>query len=204
MYRQIMADTDELIALAEKAPVPAAAVAKGDTDKEKREAAAKIMVEARATIADRNKDLDSRELDDLEETLIGDIEKNYSGEVGSLETLAKIILHHISSVEQRKGITFQVIAEIISFGDEDLNTKISDVINKYITMIKLVLSEGVKSGVVNQDVDLDATAKIFFGMTQGLVNIWALSKYSFNLEKEYMPLWNVLLKTIAKPENSVK
>ena len=68
MYRQIMADTDELIALAEKAPVPAAAAAKGDTDKEKREAAAKIMAEARATIADRTKDLDSRELDDLEET----------------------------------------------------------------------------------------------------------------------------------------
>ena len=150
------------------------------------------------------KDILSFLIDDLEETLIGDIAKNYSGEVGSLETLAKIILHHISSVEQRKGITFQVIAEIISFGDEDLNTKISDVINKYITMIKLVLSEGVKSGVVNQDVDLDATAKIFFGMTQGLVNIWALSKYSFNLEEEYMPLWNVLLKTIAKPENSVK
>jgi len=150
------------------------------------------------------KDILSFLIDDLEKTLIGDIEKNYSGDVGSLETLAKIILHHISSVEQRKGITFQVIAEIISFGDEDLNTKISDVINKYITMIKLVLSEGVKSGVVNQDVDLDATAKIFFGMTQGLVNIWALSKYSFNLEKEYMPLWNVLLKTIAKPENSVK
>ena len=150
------------------------------------------------------KDILSFLIDDLEKTLIGDIEKNYSGDVGSLETLAKIILHHISSVEQRKGITFQVIAEIISFGDEDLNTKISDVINKYITMIKLVLSEGVKSGVVNQDVDLDATAKIFFGMTQGLVNIWALSKYKFNLEEEYMPLWNVLLKTIAKPENSVK
>ena len=117
------------------------------------------------------KDILSFLIDDLEETLIGDIEKNYSGAVGSLETLAKIILHHISSVEQRKGITFQVIAEIISFGDEDLNTKISDVINKYITMIKLILSEGVKSGVVNQDVDLDATAKIFFGMTQD----WSIS-----------------------------
>ena len=145
------------------------------------------------------KDILSFLIDDLEATLIGDIKKNYSGEIGSLETLERIILHHISSVEQRKGITFQVIAEIISFGDEDLNTKISDVINKYITMIKLVLSEGVKSGVVNQDVDLDATAKIFFGMTQGLVNIWALSKYKFNLEEEYIPLWNALLKTIAKP-----
>ena len=33
---------------------------------------------------------------------------------------------HISSIEQRKGITFQVIAEIISYGDKALNKEVYD------------------------------------------------------------------------------
>lgn len=64
-------------------------------------------------------------IDDIEETLIGDIEKNFSKELNSLEILENIIIDHISSIQQRKGVSFQVIAEIISLGDKKLNKKIS-------------------------------------------------------------------------------
>ena len=77
-----------------------------------------------------------------------------------------------------------------------------DVINNYIAHVKGILSEGVGNGVINSDINLDSTAKLFFGMTQGLVNLWALSQYKINLEKEYKLLWDVFLKTIAKSENS--
>jgi hypothetical protein len=58
--------------------------------------------------------------DDIENNLNEDIEKHYTGELDSLETLRIIIGEHISSIEQRKGVTFQVIAEIISLGDKKL------------------------------------------------------------------------------------
>ena len=148
------------------------------------------------------KEILSLVIDDIQETLIGDIEKIYTGKLGSLETLANIMMEHISAIEQRKGVSFQVIAEIISYGDEDLNKRMYDVINNYIAHVKGILSEGVGNGVINSDINLDSTAKLFFGMTQGLVNLWALSQYKFNLEKEYKLLWDVFLKTIAKPENS--
>jgi AcrR family transcriptional regulator len=148
------------------------------------------------------KDILSFLIDDIEETLIGDIEKNYPGDVGSLDTLAKIIAEHMSSIERRKGVTFQVIAEIISFGDEELNQKAYAVINKYIARIKAILSEGVKNGVISADINIDAIAKLFFGMTQGLVNMWALSKYRFNLEDEYEPLRDFFLMSIKKTENA--
>jgi AcrR family transcriptional regulator len=146
------------------------------------------------------KDILSFLIDDIEEILIGDIKKNYSGEVGSVGSLAKIMTEHITSIEQRRGVTFQVIAEIISFGDEQLNTKVYNVINNYIAHIKVILSEGIKSGIISPNIDVDAVAKLYFGMTQGLVNIWALSKYRFNLEKEYKPLWEVFIKSTKNPE----
>jgi hypothetical protein len=36
-------------------------------------------------------------------------------------------------------------------------------------------------------------------MTQGLVNRWALSQYSFNLEEEFQLSWEVFLKGVARP-----
>ena len=137
-------------------------------------------------------------VDDIENTLIADIDKNYAAGVSALETLERIISDHMSSIEQRKGVSFQVIAEIISLGDKRLNKKIYDVINRYIGRIKDILSEGVKAGAIRQDIDLDATATLFFGMTQGLVNVWALSNYSFNLEQRYASIWSVFREVVIQ------
>jgi AcrR family transcriptional regulator len=137
-------------------------------------------------------------VDDIENTLIADIDKNYVAGVSALETLERVISDHMSSIAQRKGMSFQVIAEIISLGDKRLNKKVYDVINKYIGRIRDILSEGVKTGAIRQDIDLDATATLFFGMTQGLVNVWALSNYSFNLEQRYASIWNIFREIIIK------
>jgi AcrR family transcriptional regulator len=141
-------------------------------------------------------------IDDIEDTLIEGIKMSDQGELDSLEVLDKIINLHISSIEQRKGITFQVIAEIISLGDKNLNKKVAEVINKYIDSIQDILAEGVKSGIIRSDIDLNAAAKLFFSMTQGLVNIWALHQYDFNLEHEYAPMWQVFLKGVVSPDRN--
>jgi AcrR family transcriptional regulator len=136
-------------------------------------------------------------INDIEETLVGDIDKNFRSPLSSLETLQKIIADHMSSIEQRKGVSFQVIAEIISLGDKKLNKKIYAVIDNYINRIKNIMAEGVKEGAIRADIDLDSAALLFFGMTQGLVNIWALSQYNFNLQQRYQAVWNVFRNSIS-------
>jgi AcrR family transcriptional regulator len=128
-------------------------------------------------------------VDDIESALIGDIERNHTGDVDSVRALENIMVDHISSIEQRKGVSFQVIAEIVSLGDKKLNKQIYAVIDKYLDRIKAILEDGVKGGVIRPEVDPDAAAMLFFGMTQGLVNIWALSQYNFNLQLKYKDIW---------------
>jgi AcrR family transcriptional regulator len=135
-------------------------------------------------------------IDDIEDTLIGDIEKNTKKGLGTLETLENIMIDHISSIQQRKGVSFQVIAEIISLGDKKLNSKIYGVIEKYIEQIKGILEGGMKDGFVRRDADLDSAALLFFSMTQGLVNLWSLSHYKFDLLEKYKTLWTVYCKAI--------
>lgn len=137
-------------------------------------------------------------IDDVENTLLGDIEDYYEPGANVLDTLEKVVLSDVSSVEQKKGVSFQVIAEIVSLGDRKLSSKAYDVINEYIKHIKNILSEGVKSGIVREDIDLDAAASLLFSIIQGLINIWALSRYSFDLEQRYLPLWNLFRDAVVK------
>jgi hypothetical protein len=137
-------------------------------------------------------------IEDVENTLINDIEKNYPGKLESLEILENIIIDHISAIEQRKGVTFQVIAEIISLGDKKLNKQVYAVIQNYNGRIKEILADGIKRDIIRPDLDLEATATLFFGMTQGLVNIWALSQHGFSLQDKYHSVWKVFCESIIK------
>ncbi len=134
----------------------------------------------------------------IEDDLVGDITRATTDDYSPLEALDKVLRSHLSAIEQREGISFQVIAEIISLGDKKLNKKISETITKYVGRLKELLAEGVKSGEVREDVDLEAAATLFFSMVQGLVNIWALSSYSFNLEEKCEPLWHTFRESIIK------
>ena len=136
--------------------------------------------------------------DDIENSLLEDLIEASGNGNRSLEVLDSILRSHLSAIEKRRGVSFQVIAEIISLGDKRLNGKISDKLNKYIGRLAELLSQGVKSGEVRDDIDLEATAMIAFGTIQGLVNIWALSNYSFDPKEKYMSIWNILREVVSK------
>ena len=136
-------------------------------------------------------------VDHIEENLIGDIERSYPIQK-PLVLLEKILRYHLSSIEQRRGVSFLVIAEIISLGDRRLNRKIFEVLNKYLGHIKAIISKGIELGEIREDVDPDTAAKIFFGMIQGLVTIWYLGSYNFILEEKNESMWNIFCEAVKK------
>jgi len=135
--------------------------------------------------------------DSVADGLLHDIDA--AGSVGftSLDIIDEILRTHLSRIEQRRGLSFLVLAEIISFGDKSLNKKVSDNIRIYVDRLKLLLSDGVRVGLISQDVDLEAAALLLFGMIQGLVNIWALSGYKFDLAEKYSELWKVYKRSLT-------
>ncbi len=135
-------------------------------------------------------------VDNIEDSLAGSISQVLPNGNGSLETLGKLLRSHISSIEQKQGISFQIIAEIISLGNKKLNQKAVGVINKYLLNLKKLLESGVRSGEVPKDVDLEAAALLLFSIIQGLVNLWALADYSFDLEKKYDSLWKLYRRSL--------
>lgn len=138
-------------------------------------------------------------LNHIEEALLKDISpETVANAPVTLDVIEKIIRSHFSKIGMRKGISFQVIAEIISLGDRTLNKQASRTIEKYISRLKELLADGVRDGDVRQDVDLEASATLLFALIQGLVNIWSLSTSSFKLVEKFTSLWGVYREAVAR------
>jgi AcrR family transcriptional regulator len=135
----------------------------------------------------------------IEEVLLRDISSEIMvNEQVTLDSIEKIIRNHFSMISMRKGISFQVIAEIISLGDRKLNKQASQTIDKYIARLKELLADGVRDGAVRPDIDMSASATLLFTLIQGLVNIWSLNEGSFNLIEKYTSLWQIYREAIAR------
>ena len=137
-------------------------------------------------------------LNHIEEVLLKDISPGTVANAPiTLDIIGKIIRDHFSKIGMRKGISFQVIAEIISLGDRALNKQASGTIEKYISRLKELLTEGVRNGDVRDDIDLEASATLLFALIQGLVNIWSLNTGSFKLVEKFSSLWKIYREAVA-------
>lgn len=135
--------------------------------------------------------------DHIADNLMGDINNARVTANSRLETLDLTMRNHFSAIEQRRGLSFRIIAEIITLGDKQLNKKVAEIIDNYINALQNLLSQGVTSGEIREDVDLHRAAQLLFGMIQGLVTIWTLSNRNFKLMERYEELWTLFLSVIT-------
>jgi len=137
-------------------------------------------------------------VNDIEETLLTDVDAARLENLPPLQTLENILKKHLSKVEQRRGMSFQVIAEIISLGDKKLNKKVLDTIKNYTQHIEELIDEGKQRGDIREDINSASAAVLYFSAIQGLVNIWALGNYSSNLQEQFQPVWQLFHDSIVK------
>jgi AcrR family transcriptional regulator len=146
------------------------------------------------------RDILSLMVERIEEDLVGDIEKGSATGGTPLETLDSSLRNHISSIQQRRGVSFQVMAEIISLGDKKLSRQASQALDAYTKRIRDILSAGIDTGEMRKDVDPEKAATLIAATLQGLVSRWALSNYDFDLEREYLSTWLLLREALVSRE----
>ncbi|MDO8578661.1 MAG: TetR/AcrR family transcriptional regulator [Dehalococcoidales bacterium] len=134
-------------------------------------------------------------VDDIRQSWTNEVKQASSENIPFSDRLQSILLNRISVAEQKGGISFLIIAEILSLGDKGLNKQASDVVEAYIHDIAQIISEGIKQGELKPETDPASTALILYGMVQGVVNVWALSNRDFNLVERYSSCWQTFQKT---------
>lgn len=136
--------------------------------------------------------------DHVRDNLLGDITQAKTSSRSSLDALDIVLRSHLSAIEERKGISFQVIAEIVSLGDKSLNKRVADAIDEYVSRLGDILAQGVELGELRGDLDSKAASILLFGIIQGLVNIWTLRNYGFDPLAVYERLWPVFREGVIK------
>jgi TetR/AcrR family fatty acid metabolism transcriptional regulator len=137
-------------------------------------------------------------LDNVGENLLGDIESSIITEGSVTESLHNILLTQLATINKRHGMSFQVIAEVISLGDRKLNRQLAEIMSKYLVRIKNLLIKGVEIGEFRGDIDPEAAAMLYFGMVESVSNYWTLNNYKFVLEEKMKPMWDIFQMAIAK------
>ncbi|MBN1643744.1 MAG: TetR/AcrR family transcriptional regulator [Dehalococcoidales bacterium] len=133
-----------------------------------------------------------------ETSLIADIQKAHTNNGSTLQTVNFILRKHISAVEQRKGISFQVITGVAILGNGEINRQFSGIVNNYVLKIAALISSGIKSGEIREDIEPVSAAIMLYGMIQGLTNVWTLNNHDFNLIERYAYLWDIFKRAVAK------
>jgi len=128
----------------------------------------------------------------VRENLLKDLAASTVSGKTPLETTELVLRSHLTAVEKRRGVSFQVINEIVSLGDKTLNKKVLDTIQDYVNTLKGLLSKAADSGEIRKDVDTGAAALALFGTIQGLVNVWVLSNYNFDPQDRFSKIWELM------------
>jgi AcrR family transcriptional regulator len=135
----------------------------------------------------------------IQDTLLADLAGEMNDDTSWAEYMGAVLNRHIAAIQSRHGMSFLVLAEILSLGDNELYRETSLFLEQYLERFKQLLSVGIQRGEVRANLDLDATARIFFGTIQGTVSLWAIGHHAFDLPASYAALWQELLKNICLP-----
>ena len=129
------------------------------------------------------KEIISLLIDDIETSLMTTIEEAAKKGDGPLEGLHDVLFSHISYAEQRKGLTFLLINEVVGLKDAYLQKKMYAVIDQYLKKIREVLMDGIEQKAFRKDMDVALASLAFFGLVQSLVTFWSLSDFKFSITK---------------------
>ncbi|MBN2547093.1 MAG: TetR/AcrR family transcriptional regulator [Spirochaetes bacterium] len=112
--------------------------------------------------------------------------------INSIDDLFHVFKNHIISIERIRGISFLIIAEILSLGDSDLNEKLLENINKYLRKIESVIKKCLDDKIIKKSIDPHVTALILFNNIQGMVYNWYINRFNYDLIDKFNLLWEHL------------
>ena len=128
---------------------------------------------------------------DIERTLLDAVSDAAQLEKGVLDQLKHLLRRHFSTLERRNGVSFVVIAEALSFSDQEVKQATRQMVERYLEMLQTTLIAGVESGEIDGKVDTEAAALMFFGMIQASVTLWAFSNRAHPLAHHSNALWSI-------------
>lgn len=137
-------------------------------------------------------------LDDVERTWLDAASRAEQESARPLEKLESLFKGHLSRTERRRGVSFLVLNETLRLGDRELRSRAASIVEGYLSAVRRLLEEGQRAGEVRRDLDVQLAARLFLGMVQGNVTLWALRSHSYPLSEGWEALWGLYRRAVAR------
>lgn len=139
---------------------------------------------------------------EIRESLFHAISEATSSDRGSLEKLEHMLQLHLSYVEERRGVSFVIISEALRFGEPRVKAEARKLVDDYLGLVAAILSEGIDDGEVEQGIDPEAAAVMFFGMVEASVTRWLFDESLHPLAEKGTPMWR-LFRAAVQPRDRI-
>lgn len=116
----------------------------------------------------------------------------------SIQKLEKVIESHIELLEKTKGVVPIICFEFSRSNKRTLKRLINEFLDAYANMIKSVLEEGIKSGEIVSDIDLDEASFSFIGFMQAKAFQWFIRGKRGKIIKDKETVKKLLLRGLKK------
>ena len=145
------------------------------------------------------KDILLKVIDDTGEILLADINQISVESDSCLDKLDSLMRRQLSTLTQI-GVSNKVLLapEIRRLHDKDLSKRMINYLNMVLGRFKEFLSQGVTSGEIREDINLDAAARLIFIILIGLINLWETDNNQAMVEAEYENQWELFRNAVAK------
>ncbi len=130
-------------------------------------------------------------IQEVEESLFQAISRATRSDRHALERLEHILQLHVSYIELRQGISFVVIAQAAQFGQPRVRSAGRRLVEKYLSLISEVISQGIEREEIDRTVSPGAAAMIFYGMIQSAVTRWLFDPSTHPLGENAVAMWQL-------------
>lgn len=128
-------------------------------------------------------------VDLIEEMLITRMKEHSKNFEDPFERLRNILSFQFRFIEENRGIPRILFSEALQFKEKDLTSKIANILNQYLSLVKRTILDAKKLGSIKSSLDADTLAVIFMGMIQSTVILWTLGGCKMSLEQKEKSLW---------------
>ncbi len=141
-------------------------------------------------------------LEEVRQSVLDTIEERTAPYSSALDKLEHVLQHHLSFIEERRGISFVVIAEAAQFQQTGVRAAGEKLVEDYLSAVETFIQEGIDAGEVEPSINPSAAAVMFFGIIQASVTRWLFDSTAHPLSENVLSLWRQYRASLA-PSDSV-
>ncbi|MGQ9503684.1 MAG: TetR/AcrR family transcriptional regulator [Thermogutta sp.] len=132
----------------------------------------------------------------IEEMLRNNIEAAQEEASDPVEQLHRLLLRHVSMIEENRSIPQIIFAEEFYGGRPARRRRVYQLIQGYLAAVERIIQQGQESGQIDRKIDSGVAAVMFLGLVQPSAILSILSDGEFDVNAHATRAWPLFLRAI--------